>query len=194
MPFLSFIETIFGLNVPLVSLIFLKRSLVFLILLFSFFFFFNIDHWERLSYLSLLFFGTLNSYGYIFSFLLCLLLLFFSQIFIRPPQTIILPFCISSSWAWFWSPPPVQCYEPPSIVLQALYLPDRIPWIYLSLLLYNHKGFDLGHTWNGLVVFPAFFSLNLNLVMKSLWAEPQSAPSLVFANCTELFHLWLQRI
>ena len=24
---------------------------------------------------------------------------------------------------------------------------DLIPWIYLSLPLYNHKGFDLGHTW-----------------------------------------------
>ena len=34
-PFLSFIEPIFALNVPLVSLIFLKRSLVFPFLLFS---------------------------------------------------------------------------------------------------------------------------------------------------------------
>ena len=24
---------------------------------------------------------------------------------------------------------------------------DLIPWIYLSLLLYNYNGFDLGHTW-----------------------------------------------
>ena len=29
---------------------------------------------------------------------------------------------------------------------QALYLSYLIPWIYLSLPLYNHKGFDLGHT------------------------------------------------
>ena len=79
-----------------------------------------------------------------FPFLLCLLLLFFSQLFVRPPQT---PFCISSSWGWFWSPPPVQCYEPSSIVLQALYLSDLIPWICLSLPLYNQKGFDLSHTW-----------------------------------------------
>ena len=41
----------------------------------------------------------------------------------------------------------LQCYKPPSIVLQALGLSDLIPWIYLSLLLYNHKGFGLGHTW-----------------------------------------------
>ena len=26
-------------------------------------------------------------------------------------------------------------------------LSDLIPWIYLSLPLYNHKGFDLGHSW-----------------------------------------------
>ena len=71
---------------------------------------------------------------------------FFSQLFVRPAQTTILPFCISFSWGWFWSPPSVQCYEPPSIVLQALCLSDLIPWICLLLLLYNHKGFDLGHT------------------------------------------------
>ena len=46
-------------------------------------------------------------------------------------------FFISFSWGWFWSLPPVQCYEPSSIVLQALCLSDLIPWIYLSLPLYN---------------------------------------------------------
>ena len=50
-PFLSFIELIFAWNIPLVSLIFLKRSLVFPILLFS-----SISlHWSlRKAYLSLL--------------------------------------------------------------------------------------------------------------------------------------------
>ena len=52
MPFLSFIMPIFAWNVPLVSLIFLKRSLVFPILLFSLSL--CTDHWGRLSYLSLL--------------------------------------------------------------------------------------------------------------------------------------------
>ena len=28
----------------------------------------------------------------------------------------------------------------------------------------------------------------------SSWSEPQSDPSLVFADCIELLHLWLQRI
>ena len=41
--------------------------------------------------LSLLFFGILHSSGYIFPFLLCLSFLFFSQLFVRPPQTAILP-------------------------------------------------------------------------------------------------------
>ena len=45
--------------------------------------------------------------GYIFPFLICLLLLF-SQLFVRPPQTTILPFCISFSWRWSWSLPPVM--------------------------------------------------------------------------------------
>ena len=65
-PFLSFIEPIFAWNIPLVSLIFLKRSLVFPILLFS-----SIPwHWSlrRLSSLSLLLFGTLHSNGYMFHF------------------------------------------------------------------------------------------------------------------------------
>ena len=38
--------------------------------------------------------------GYIFPFLLCFLRLFFSQLFVRPPQTTVLPFCISFSWGW----------------------------------------------------------------------------------------------
>ena len=51
LPFLSFIEPIFAWNVPLVSLIFLKRSLVFAILLFS-----SVSlHWSlRKAFLSLL--------------------------------------------------------------------------------------------------------------------------------------------
>ena len=86
-PFLSFIEPIFAWNVPLVSLIFLKRSLVFPILLFS-----SISlHWS-LRKAFLLFFGTLHSDEFIFTFLLCFWLLFFSQPFVRPPQTAILLF------------------------------------------------------------------------------------------------------
>ena len=73
-------------------------------------------------------------------------------------------------------------------------LSNLIPWIHLSFPLYNRKGFYLGHKLNGLVVSPTFFNLSLNLAIRSSWSEPQSAPNLVFTNCIELLHLWLQRM
>ena len=46
----------------------------------------------------------------------------------------------------------------------------------------------------GIVVFSTFFNFSLNLAIRSSWSEPQSAPGLVFADCIELLHLWLQII
>ena len=118
LPFLSFFEPIFAWNVHLVSLILLKRSLVFPILLFS-----SISlHWSLKEgfLISLLFFGILQSNGYIFPFLLCFWLLFFSQLFVRPPQIAILLFFISFSWRLSCPLSPVQCHELLSIVHQAL--------------------------------------------------------------------------
>ena len=92
-PFLSFIGPMLAWNVPLISLIFLKRSLVFPILLFS-----SISlHWSlRKAFLSLLAILWNSASKWVnLSFLLCFLLLFFSQLFARPPQTAILLFCIS---------------------------------------------------------------------------------------------------
>ena len=80
-PFLSYVVPIFAWNVPLASLISLKRSLDFYILLIS-----SISlHWSLrkaffLLFLSLLFFGSLHSDGYIFPAFLYLSLLFFSQL------------------------------------------------------------------------------------------------------------------
>jgi len=54
------------------------------------FLYFFADRWRRLSYLSLLFFGTVHSDAYIFPFLLCFLLFFFAQLFISLPRQ---PFC-----------------------------------------------------------------------------------------------------
>ena len=79
-PFLSFIEPIFAWNIPLVSLIFLKKSLQSFPFC-CFLLFLCIDYGGRPSYLSLLFFGILHSDAYIFPFLLCFSLLFFSQLF-----------------------------------------------------------------------------------------------------------------
>ena len=36
-----------------------------------------------------------------------------------------------------------------------------------GLLLYNHKGFDLGDNLNGLFVFPTFFYFSLNLAIRN---------------------------
>ena len=113
--FLPFFVPIFAWNVPLVSPIFLKRFLVFPILLLS-----SISLYCSLkkSFLSLLAILCDSAFSWEY---LSLSLLFFSQLFVRPTKTTTLSFCISFPWRSFWSPLSVQCYEPPSIVFQALY-------------------------------------------------------------------------
>ena len=133
-PFLSFYCPIFfAWNVPLVFLTFLKRSLVFPMLLFS-----SISlHWS-LSYLFLLFFGTPHSNGCMFPFLLCFSLLFsaickassdnhFAFLHFFFLGMVLIPASCTMSWT--------------SIHSSSGTLSDLIPWIYFSLLLYNHKGF-----------------------------------------------------
>ena len=66
--------------------------------------------------------------------------------------------------------------------------------LFLTFSLYNCKGFFFRSYLNGLVVFSTFFNLTLNLAIRSSWSEPQSAPGLVFADCIELLHLWLQKM
>ena len=67
-----------------------------------------------------------SSFWHVFPFLPCFFLLFFPQIFVKPPQTITLPSCFSILGGWFWSLLPVQCYEPLFIVLHIICLPDLI--------------------------------------------------------------------
>ena len=148
--FLSFFVLIFAWNVPLVSAIFLKRSLVFPNLLFS-----SISlHWSfRKYFLSLLAILWNSAFGWVYLSLSPLpFASFLPQLFVSPPHTSILPSCISFTLGWFWWLPSIHSCKPPSTVLQAFYLADLIPWIYLSPPLYNHKGFDLGYT-NGLEVY-----------------------------------------
>ena len=79
-----------------------------------------------------------------------------------------------------------------SIVLQALYQIwslESLCHFYCVIV----KDFIMIYL-NGLVDFPTFFNLSLNLAIRHSWSEPQSAPALVFADCIELLHLWLQRI
>ena len=127
-PFLSFIEPIFAWNIPLVSLIFLKRFLVFSILLFS-----SISsHFSlRKAFLSLLAILWNSAFRWIYlSFSpLPVASLLFSAI-CKALSDNHFAFLHFFFWGWSWSLPPVQCYEPPSIVLQARCLSDLIPWIY----------------------------------------------------------------
>ena len=61
-------------------------------------------------------------------------------------------------------------------------LSDLIPWVYLSLPQYSHKGYDYHSYMNDLVVFPTFLNLSLNYTKRSSWSEPQSAPGFVLAD------------
>ena len=92
----------------------------------------ELDRTEWLS-LSLSFFSLLavfwnSAFNWVY---LSLSPLLFAYLLSSAPQTTILPSWVSFSWGWFCSLSPVHCYESPSVVLQALCLPDLIPWIYL---------------------------------------------------------------
>ena len=141
--FLSFIVPSFVWKLPLVPLIFLKRSLDFPILLFS-----SISlHWSlKNSFLSLIAILWTPAFKWVY--------LSFSPL---PFASLLFSaICKASSDNHFNSlhffflgmvliPPPLQCHELLYILIQALCLSDLIPWIYLLLPLY--KGFNLGPTW-----------------------------------------------
>ena len=142
--FLSSIVPIFAWNVPLVSLIFLKRSLVFPILLL-----FSISlHWSlRKAFLSLLAILWNSAFRWVYlSFSpLPLASILFSAICKASSDNhfAFLHFfflgvvLITASRTMSWTS-----------IQSSSCLSDLIPGIYLSLPLYNHKGFDLHHTWN----------------------------------------------
>ena len=121
-PFLSFIEPIFAWNVPLVSLIFLKRSLVFPILLLSSIYL----HWSvRKAFLPLL--AILWNSAFKWVYLSFSPLLFTSLLFTdicKASTGSHFAFLQFFFWRWSWSLSPVQCHQPPSLVHQALCLSD----------------------------------------------------------------------
>ena len=140
---LSFIVPIFEPNVPLIFLIFPKRSLVFPLQLFSpifmhcslkkaclslAFLWNSVFSWVYLSHSPMLFTSPLSSAickassDNHFAFLL---FFFFGMVYLLPP---------------------LQFYGPPSIV-QVHCLLDLIPWIYSLPPLHIDSRFDLSHTW-----------------------------------------------
>ena len=106
-PFLSFIELIFAWNVPLVSLIFLKRTLVFPILLFSSVVVVVVVvlHWSyRKCFLSLLAILWNSAFKWVY---LCFSPLPFTSLLFTATCKASLDshfaFCIFFSWGWSWS-------------------------------------------------------------------------------------------
>ena len=139
----------------MISPIFLKRSLIshsivflFLFLFIYLFFIFYFLHCSlKNAFLSLLavLWNSIFSWVYL-SLLFCFLLLLFSAILKDSSDDqfafLFLSYCLER----FWPPPPVQCYELLSIVLQACYISGLTPSICSSPPLYNHKRFYIGHT------------------------------------------------
>ena len=97
--FLSFILPILAWNVPLSSPIFLKKFLVSPIILFTSI---SLHCSFKKSFLSLLAILWNSAFHWVYLSLSPLLLLpFFPQVFVRPPQTTILPSCVSFSLGCF---------------------------------------------------------------------------------------------
>ena len=143
MPFPSFIVPIFAWNILLIYLIFLKGSLVFPILLFS-----SISlHWSlKKAFLSLaIFWNSAFKWVYVSFFLLPFTSLLFSAICKGSSDNhfVFLHFFFLGMVLI----PVSYIMSGTSVHSSSGTLSDLIPWICLSLPLYNHKGFDLGHTW-----------------------------------------------
>ena len=124
--FLFFIVPMVGQNFPLIFPIFLKRSLVFPLLLFSSI---SLHYSLKKAFLSL----STILWNFEFSWVclslsLLFLLLIFLQLFVRPPQITTLPSWFSFSLWWFCSLPPLQYYWHLSLVLLAHYWSEEVKW------------------------------------------------------------------
>ena len=143
LPFLSFIMPIFAWNVPLVAPVFLKRTVVFPILLFS-----SISLYYSLkAFLSLLAILSNCAFSWMYLYLSPLLFTSLLSSAIHEASSdnhfAFLHFFflgmvfVTASYTKLWS----------SVPSSSGTLPALIPWIYSSPPLYNYKGFNLGHTW-----------------------------------------------
>ena len=123
--FLSFIMPMLAWNVPLIPPLFLRRSLFFPILLFPSI---SLHCSFKKAFLFLLAILWNSAFSWVY------------PLFSPLPFASLLSsaICKASSdqhfaflhifWGeWLWSPPPVQCHKPQSVVLQALSLSDLIP-------------------------------------------------------------------
>ena len=133
-------------TVPLIFPIFLKRSLVFFLPLFSSI---SLHFSIRKPFcLPLLFSGTLYLVGCTFPFLPCFSLLFFLQLFIKPPHIMTLLSFFSFSLGWFI---PISCPICYSAISQwhIGYLPTWGTHFFLYLFSFLHSlwGSHSKYTW-----------------------------------------------
>ena len=147
-------------------LIFLKRSLAFPFCCFPLFL--CIDRWGRLPYLFLLFFGILHSDTYIFPFLLCFTLLFFSQLFVRPLWTA----CVNHNKLWK--------------ILKEMGIPDHLIWLLRNLYAGQEATVRTGHgttDWfqigkavhQGCILSPCLFNFYSEYIMRNAGLEEGQA-------------------
>ena len=143
-PFLFFMVPIFAWNVPLVSLLFLKGSLVFPILLFSSIYL----HWSLRKSLSSIF-AILWNYALKWVYLsfspLPFTSLLFTAIFKASSDNHFA--CLNFFFLGMVLILASCTISQTSVHSSSATLSVLIPWFYLSPPLYNRKGFDLGHTW-----------------------------------------------
>ena len=142
-PFLSFIVPIFAWNVPVVSLVFLKSSRLShsIVLIY----FFALTTWEvfltslcySLELCIQMDISFLSSFAFSLSSFLSYLLSSSDSHFGFLHFFSLHMVLIIASCTMLWT----------SIHSSSGTLSDLIPWIYLSLPLYNLKGVNLGHTW-----------------------------------------------
>ena len=99
LPFLSFTVSILAWNVPLIIPVFLRRSLLFPILLLSNISFHSAFKKAFLSFLAILW-NSAFSWVYI-SLTSLLFPFFFPQLFLRPPHTTNLPSCVLGFFSLF---------------------------------------------------------------------------------------------
>ena len=144
--FLSFIIPIHAWCVSLISPSYLKRSLVLPSLLFSYI---SLHCSFKKFFLSPCY--TLDLYiqwGVSFPFSFAF---YFSSFFSSLSESLLRQLLCLLAFLFLWDGFGYHLLHtmlrPWSIVLQALCLPDLIPWVSSSPPLYNQKGFDLGHTW-----------------------------------------------
>ena len=98
-PFFTFIVPILAWNVPLLSPIYLKKSLVFP---FPFLFSTSLHCSLKRTFLSLLAVLWNSAFSWVYLFLSPWpFASFFPQLFLRPPKTTTFPSCISFSWGLF---------------------------------------------------------------------------------------------